>query len=148
MAVPTERRDPFVFIIPSPRARRVIALVMVAFYLLIGGFLILKIGAGRMLDLFLNDLAGVFLFVVLVAAIAFFWWLAFPPQGLLDKLEFRPDSVSFVPNRMTRRLFAEKVTTAAITQQSKEILLCLAENIRVPAIRRSIRTPGCICDAW
>ena len=132
MVTTAENGAPFIFVIPVPRVRRVIALGEAAFFLTIAGLLIFKIGLSRLIEVLLGDPVGWLFSAVLVAAIAFCLRWAFPPRKVLQRLEFHHDSVSFVPDRMTRRMFAEPAVTAAITPQSREILVCRSFPRDVP----------------
>jgi len=123
---------PFIFVIPVPRVRRVIALAEAAFFLFIAGLLIFKIGFSRLIEVFFGDPVGWLLSAVFVAVIALFLRWAFPPRKVLQRLEFHHDHVSFIPDRMTRRLFAEPAANASITPQSKEILICRSVLRDVP----------------
>jgi hypothetical protein len=132
MAITIERGNPFIFVIPVPRVRRVVALAEAAFFLFIAGLLIFKIGLSRLIEVFFGDPVGWLLSAVFVAAIALFLRWAFPPRKVLQRLEFHHDGVSFVPDRMTRRMFAEPAVNAAITPQSREILICRSVPRDVP----------------
>jgi hypothetical protein len=124
VATSTERGDPFIFVIPSPRVRTIIALVPATLLLLTFSYIPFRIGLAR----FFYDLryhpAMWFVSASFAVPIAFLLRLAFPPQGLLARLQFCPNSVSFIPAPVATRLFAESISKAAITPQSEEILLC------------------------
>jgi hypothetical protein len=116
--------DLFIFAIPSPRIRRGLALGSAVIFLLIAAWIPLAFGLSRFPFVLRAHPALWWLFVESVVAIALFLRLAFPPQSTLARLEFCRDCVSFIPDRMTRRLFADPVIRASITPQSREILFC------------------------
>jgi len=92
--------------------------------LLCAAYIPLKVGLSRFSEGFGNHPALWFLASGLVAAIALALRLAFPPRGAQPRLQIRHDSVRFISGRVERHLFAEPAIEAAITPQSREILLC------------------------
>jgi hypothetical protein len=124
MAIEDQRGEPFVFCVQPPLSRRVIPLAYTALLLLCAAYIPLKVGLSRFSEGFGNHPALWFLAIGLVAAIALALRLAFPPRGAQPRLQIRHDSVRFIPGRVERHLFAEPAIEAAITPQSREILLC------------------------
>jgi len=124
MATSTESSDLFIFVIPSPRISRGIALGGVALFLLFAAWFPLAFGLNRFPLVLRAHPAIWWILVEFVAAIALFLRLAFPPQSALARLEFCRGCICFIPGRWTRRLLADPVNRASITPQSREILLC------------------------
>ena len=119
MAIEAQHGESFVFCLPPPIVSRVIA-VGCAGSFLFAAAVVLKVGLrGNMRGNFVLWLLD----IGLVAGIALFLRLGFPPRGAQPSLQFRRDRVRFTPGEI-ERLSAEPVVEAAITAQSKEILLC------------------------
>lgn len=124
MSISDEIDAPFILVISLPRVSRVVALLAAALYFSVVALLAVTVGPRRAIGDFFDYPTLLLVPAGLLAAGCLFLRMAFPPRKALQRLEFRPASVSFVPDRMTRRLFAEPTVDAAITPQSKEILLC------------------------
>lgn len=125
MATTAQHEDPFVFIVKLQPIRRIIAITAAAFFLLLPIFMPVKMG----LKPFVHSLSadpGVWMVITPMFAVPaiFFLWLAFPPNALLPRLEIWHNAVRFTPARFERRLLGEPIVNAAITPQSREILVC------------------------
>lgn len=124
MADTDQNPAPFIFIIPSPRVRTAIALAFVTIWLLLLSILPVRVGMATLLQDIWDEPLLWAASAMLLLPIGFFLWLAFPPRGLLASLHFTDHKISFIPDPMTRRLFGEQDSEAAITPRTTEILLC------------------------
>lgn len=128
MATSPQRDETFVFCIAPSSGLRAIPLSFAAFFLLCATYGAWKVGLSRLSSDLGNDPDLWWLVIGLGVAfafpIAFFLRLAFPPRSAQGRLQARRDSVSFIPGRVERRFLGEPVIEAAVTPQSKEILLC------------------------
>lgn len=123
MAISAQRGEPFVFYITPSVVFRVIVLAYAALPLLIFTQLILKVGLSHLVDRFRSYPPLWWLVILGVASVAFGLRLTFPPRRTQAMLHIRKDSVRFTPRRMDQRLSGESVVEAAVTVQSREILL-------------------------
>ena len=123
MAISAQRGEPFVFYITPSVVFQVIPLAYIALLLVLAAQFPLKVGFGRVGDSFRNHPALWWLVVIWVASIIIASRLAFPPRSVQARLHIRKDCIRFTPRRMDQRLSGESVVEAAVTAQSREILL-------------------------
>jgi hypothetical protein len=134
--IPTKPGEPFVFVIPTPRIRQVVSLATAAFFLSMLGYFFWKFGLDRLQEDLTDD--PTYWWLVLLMALFFlaptflFLYLAFPPQGLLQKLQFRKEGIRFIPDGLTRRLLGEPDIEIGIGPKSQEILVCHGNATGLP----------------
>jgi hypothetical protein len=111
----------FAFIVPQSRGRKTFALVcaMLCFGLL--ALMCWKIAHGSGLTFFQKQPGGAAVMLIVLAGIAVFIKLAFPPVGAFGQLQFRGTNIAFTPARASRWLGAEPIS-ASIPPDAQEIL--------------------------
>jgi hypothetical protein len=109
--------------IPQPAFRRVIAIAAIVFFLAVFAILPFKLGCEGFLESLTYFSATWLVILMFTPPIALFAWLAFPPLSSLSRLEVSQNTIHIVPGRIARWL-AETPVEIALTDQSKEILLC------------------------
>ena len=123
MAISAQRGEPFVLYITPSVVFQVIPLAYIAILLVLAAQFPVKVGFGRVGDSFRNHPALWWLVVIWVASIIIASRSAFPPRSVQARLHIRKDCIRFTPRRMDQRLSGESVVDAAVTAQSREILL-------------------------
>ncbi len=116
-----ETGEQFDFIVPQAWGRKAFALVcaMLCFGLL--ALMCWKIAHGSGLTFFQKQPGGVAVLLTVLAGIAVFVKMAFPPLGTFGKLQLCGSSISFAPARASARLGAEPIHTP-IPPEAQEIL--------------------------
>jgi hypothetical protein len=108
----------FVFEIPPPQSRRVIALVLAAIFLLQGAYFFHRAGLSRI------SYALIWLIIFIFASmIALSLRLGFPPRRSWPRLSVQKDCISYLPGR-AQRFNGDSAQEVSITPRSTEILFC------------------------
>ncbi len=139
----TEQACPFVFTVPPRRGRRIIALVFVAFYVLLAIYFPLRMGFHRFVNTLSNDpLMWAVLAVIILGAIAFLLRRAYPSGRSLARLEARHDSIRFVPARFLNRFLGEPILEVAGVSTCSRYQLLRVDSTRELRIWEHIWSRG------